>query len=170
MPSRKYVTPIEQLQAKAREIIKANNDSRFLHRVECVNFVLNGMTPSALSEMVHESKNTITSWVKTADEKGFDALRIKEYPGRPKKLQDDALAEIKAAINDEPEQYGFRVWDGPSLAEFINSKYNVGMSVRQCQRLFHELGFALIRPRTMPTKGEDNQEKRAEFKKNYRAH
>ena len=95
MPSRKYVTPIEQLQAKAREIIKANNDSRFLHRVECVNFVLNGMTPSALSEMVHESKNTITSWVKTADEKGFDALRIKEYPGRPKKLQDDALAEIE---------------------------------------------------------------------------
>lgn len=92
-------------------------------------------------------------------------MRIKEYPGRPKKLQDGALAEIKAAISDDPEQYGFSVWDGPSLAEFINTKYNVVMSVRQCQRLFHELGFALIRPRTMPTKGEDNQEKRAEFKK-----
>ncbi len=165
MPCRKYVTPIEQLQTKAREIIKANNDSKFLHRVECVNFVLNGMTPSALSEMVHESKKTITSWVKTADEKGFEALRIKEYPGRPKKLQDNVLAEIKAAINDDPEKHGFRVWDGPSLSEFISTKYNVELSVRQCQRLFHELGFALIRPRTMPTKGEDNQEKREEFKK-----
>lgn len=165
MPSRKYITPVEELKAKAQEILSSNSDAKYLHRVECVNLVLNGIAPSSLSKMVRESKNTITSWVKTADEQGFDALKIKEYPGRPKRLNNEALLEIKNAIIDDPEKHGFRVWDGPSLSEFIRAKYGIEMSVRQCQRLFHELGFALVRPRTMPTKGEDNQEKREEFKK-----
>lgn len=165
MPSRKYVTPIERLKEQARAIVKANNDARYLHRVECVNLVLHGMTPSFLSGLVREGKNTITSWVKIADEQGFEALKIKEYPGRPEKLSPEQLEVIRAAVADAPENYGFRVWDGPALSSFIDTKFKVAMSVRQCQRLFHKLGFSLIRPRTMPTKGEDNQEQREEFKK-----
>ncbi len=44
------------------------------------------MPPSEVSLYVPESKNTITSRVKTADGQGFDALHTKKQAGRPSKL------------------------------------------------------------------------------------
>lgn len=43
--------------------------------------------------------------------------------------------------------------------------YVIDLSVRQCQRLFHELGFSRIRPQTYPSLGESNEEERKAFKK-----
>ena len=48
----------------------------------------------------------------------------------------------------------------------IKGTYDIDLGVRQCQRLFHELGFSLIRPQTYPSIGEQNQEERDGFKKN----
>ena len=75
--------------------------TNFQHKVELVNLVLSGMTPSALSEFVCESKNTITLWVKTADEKGFDALRTKKQTGRPSKLSAENIASIKSVLEED---------------------------------------------------------------------
>lgn len=165
MPSRIYVTPIETLISQAEEIIKTSKDPIYVRRVEIVNFVLNGMVPSEVSKIVKKCKTTITSWVKKADEQGFESLIPGKHTGRPKKLEYSELEELKSILSKKPENYGFRVWDGPSMSELIKVKYNKSISVRQCQRIFHELGFSLIRPRTMPTKGENNEEEREEYKK-----
>ena len=77
MPARVYKTDKEQLLAEGKLIVSATDDAKFQHKVEMVNLVLGGITPSMLSKYVRESKNTITLWVKTADEQGFDALRVK---------------------------------------------------------------------------------------------
>lgn len=71
MPSRLYKTDKEQLSAEGKLIVSSTDDAKFQHKVEPVNLVLGGMTPSALSEFVCESKNTITLRVKSADEKGL---------------------------------------------------------------------------------------------------
>ena len=165
MPSRIYVTPLETLISQAEEIIKTSKDPIYVRRVEIVNFVLHGMPPSKVSKIVKKCKTTITSWVKKADEHGFESLIPGKHTGRPKKLDRSELDELKSILSKNPENYGFRVWDGPSMSELIKVKYNKSVSVRQCQRLFHELGFSLIRPRTMPTKGENNEEEREEYKK-----
>ena len=57
MNARKYVTDPQVLLEQGRAIVKANNDAIYQHRVEMVNLVLSGITPSALSELVGESKN-----------------------------------------------------------------------------------------------------------------
>ena len=132
-----------------------------------VNLVLGGMTPSALSEFVRESKNTITLWVKTADEKGFEALRVKKQTGRPAKLASEDIVSIRAVLEeDDPQKYGYNVWDGPSLSAYILKKYGVTLGVRQCQRMFHNLGFALVRPQTFPSKDKKGlKEEREALKK-----
>lgn len=165
MPIRIYVTPIETLISQAEEIIKTSKDPIYIHRVEIVNFVLHGMTPSEVSKIVNKCKTTITSWVKKADEQGFKSLIPGKHTGRPRILHKDEFDELKSILSKNPENYGFRVWDGPSMSELIKEKYKKMVSVRQCQRIFHELGFSLIRPRTMPTKGENNEEERQEYKK-----
>ena len=61
---------------------------------------------------------------------------------------------------------GYKTWDGNSLSDYINKTFNVELSVRQCQRLFHELGYSLIRPQSYPSKGFEDTEERQLFKKN----
>lgn len=167
MPVRNYRTPINSLIEEGQKIVKSNADARFIHRVEMVNLVLSGLPPSKVSKFCRESKNSITSWVKIADEQGFDALKIKKQTGRPAALSDQQRQELRELLaKDDPAAHGYNVWDGVSLANFITKKYQVTYTVRHCQRLFHEMGFSLVRPQTLPTKGENNQAQREEFKKN----
>ena len=65
---------------------------------------------------------------------------------------------------DDPNLYGYHIWDGVSLSDFINKKYNVELGVRQCQRLLHKMGFSLIRPQPFPSKGNEDSYERKEFK------
>lgn len=106
MPARKYKTDKNQLLAEGKMIVSSTDDARYQHRVEMVNLVFGGMTPSALSKYVSESKNTITMWVKSADEKGFESLRIKKQTGRPPKLSSGDIAAIKSVLEeDDPKAY-----------------------------------------------------------------
>ena len=133
-----------------------------------VNLLLNGVTASFLSGPCGESSRTLSSWVKQVDEGGFEALRPKKQPGRPHRLAKEQKDEIKEAILSEPSAYGYNVWDGPSLSDFILKQYQVVLGVRQCQRLFHELGFSQIRPQAFPSKDREEDPNREEFKKNWR--
>ena len=170
MPKRKYKTCPKALLEQGRLIVKSNNDTRYIHRVEMVNLVLAGMVPSEVSKYCRESTNTITGWVKIVDEQGFEALRIKKYPGRAPKLNAQQLEEIKQTIlEDRPEDHGYYVWDGPSLSDYIKKKHDITYTVRHCQRLLRSLGFSLVRPQPYPSKGEENEVAREDFKKNSRA-
>ena len=167
MPARNYLTDPKQLLAEGQMIVSSTEDSKFQHKVECVNIVLGGMMPSELSNYVAESKNTITNWVKIADEQGFEALHTRKQPGRPTKLTKEQLDELEGILNDdEPSEHGYRVWDGPSVSSLIQERYGVSLSARQCQRMFHGFNMSLIRPQTYPSLGESNLQERDDFKKN----
>ena len=169
MPARKYKTNPGQLLAEGQQIVNTTTDAKYRHKVEMVNLVLSGLPPSYLSTYCGDSKRTITLWVKIADEQGFDALKVKKQTGRPPKLTSEQIAEIRKVLEeDDPRKYGYNVWDGPSLSAYIKKTYMVKLCVRQCQRLFHALGFSLVRPQTFPSKGEQNEQERAEYKKTQR--
>ena len=164
MPVRQYKTEPAQLLAEGKIIVQTTSDVKYQHKVEMVNLVLSGLTPSYLSTYCGDSKSTITRWVKIADEQGFAALKTQKPTGRPSKLTKEQKAEIRAILEeDDPKKYGHNVWDGPSLSAYIEKIYAVKLSVRQCQRLFHSLGFSLVRPQTFPSKGEQNEQERMEY-------
>ena len=144
MPARKYKTDPAQLLAEGQQIVNTTSDAKYRHKVEMVNFVLSGLTPSYLSSCCGNSKRTITLWVKIADEQGFAALKPKKPIGKPPKLTKEQMAEIRTVLDeDDPQKYGHNVWDGPSLSAYIEETYAVKLCVRQCQRLFHSLGLVL---------------------------
>jgi len=166
MPVRQYKTDPAQLLAEGKQIVRSRSDVKYRHKVEMVNLVLSGLTPSYLSTYCGDSKSTITRWVKIADEQGFNALKAKKPTGKPPKLTKEEMAEIRTVLEeDDPKKYGYNVWDGPSLSAFIEETYAVKLSIRQCQRLLHRLGFSLVRPQTFPSKGEQNEQERTEYKK-----
>jgi transposase len=166
MNNRKYNTDPELLLKQGKAIMSSSDESRFHFRVFAVNMVLSGFPASEIGAMAGVSKVAVTGWVKTADEQGFDALRPKGHKGAMPKLTDEQCKVIDAALQSDPKEYGYKNWDGPSLAAYIESKFGVTLSVRQCQRLFHKLGYSHIRPQPYPSKGYEDTDERNEFKKN----
>ena len=128
--------------------------------------ILSGTSASDVGRSAGISKVTVTNWVKTVDEHGFESLRVKKQSGRPSKLSTEQLQEMDAALSKKASEFGYKVWDGPTLSGFILDKYGITLSVRQCQRLFHELGYSLILPRSFPSKGYEDTETRKAYKKN----
>jgi len=165
MNNRKFKSDKATLIAEGKRIVTSSDDAKFLRKVTIVNLMLGGMKAKALAEACGETDRTLSSWIKAVDERGFEALRAIKQPGRPHKLSDCQKEEIKAAITSAPENYGYNVWDGPTLSNYIESRYNISYGVRQCQRLLHALGFSLIRPQTFPSKGNEEAPMRKEFKK-----
>ena len=165
MKNRVFRTDKRLLQAHCQEVLASSEVSRFHFKVFAVNMVLAGQKAADIGRMFGFSKMSVSSWVKTADEHGIDALRGKSHPGRPPRLNDLQRQDIDKALRSSPEAYGFRVWDGPSLSAYVKKEHGVKMCARQCQRLMHALGFALIRPQSFPSKGYEDTEKRNAFKK-----
>jgi hypothetical protein len=52
-------------------------------------------------------------------------------------------------VRGSPLDYGLEnsLWDGKTLSAFISKHFSVELGVRQCQRLFRQLGFGLCKPR-----------------------
>jgi len=71
--------------------------------------------------------------------------------GRPSRLKPKHLESINRALRMPPGESGLSVhlWDGRTLAEFLQKKHGILLGVRQCQRLFHQLEFRLRKPRPL---------------------
>jgi transposase len=74
---------------------------------------------------------------------------------------------LKTILQENPSKLGFsaNIWYGKVLSHYIKKKYSITLQVRQCQRLFHKMGFSLKRARPIPAKGDP--EKKVQAKKTF---
>jgi transposase len=166
MNTRAFIHNPEELLKEGTKIINSSSDAKYILRVAMVNFMLaKTATAEELSTLSGIPRRTLTSWVQKVDENGFESLRAIKQPGRSSRLSEDQMAIIKDAIEADPEDSGYRVWDGTTLSDFIKEQFGIDLGVRQCQRLFHSLGFSKIRPQKYPSLEEQNEEAREDFKK-----
>lgn len=166
MNNRKYNNDPKALLEQGKAIMSSSDESKYHFRVFAVNMVLAGFPASQIGAMAGVSKMAVSGWVKTADEIGFEALKSKSRSGRPSKLSESQKSEIDEVLQSDPHNYGFKIWDGPSLSSYIAKTYSINIGVRQCQRIFHELGYSRIRPQPYPSKGYEDTNERIAFKKN----
>ena len=165
MKRKVFKSDIETLKEEGRSIMEASVDSRFYNRVAAVNAVLSGISPSKAADWFGMTSRSLTGWVKKVDEEGFEALRDKQRSGAPPKLTASQLGDIDKMIQGDPADFGCKVWDGPSLSAAIKRTFGVNLGTRQCQRLFHRLGYARVRPQTYPSKDYEQTEARDSFQK-----
>jgi transposase len=76
-------------------------------------------------------------------------------------LQAKQLAAVEAALRGSPRDVGLggNLWDGKTLAAWIERQYHIALGVRQCQRLFRQLGFRLRKPRPMLAQADPERQK-----------
>ena len=168
MKIRQYQRDVETLKKEASAILNASEDSKYIHKVAMVNLVIKGtITAADLADGLEITRQSISNWISIADKQGFEALKEKPKSGRPTKMTEEIASEIDALLQeDDPQKYGYQIWDGPSLSKYIKEAYNIDYSVRSCQRLFRNLGYSLLRAQTFPSKDPDicDNEARGRFK------
>ena len=129
--------------------IRRSDESRYDHRLHGVLLVAQGMTCPEVAKLLGDAPRSVEYWVRWFKEKGLAGLREGERPGRPRRLSEQQLQEIDTVLHGQPRQVGLRgsLWDGKTLAAWIERQYDVKLGVRQCQRIFRQLGYRLRKPR-----------------------
>jgi len=146
----------ENMIMALQDQIRRNTHARYNHRLHGVLLVAQGMTCPRVAELLGDSHHTVVNWVRRFEAEGFGSLEDARRPGRPSRLKPEQMARIETALRQSPEQYGLaaHLWDGPALSEFARQELGVTLKVRQCQRLFRQLGFRLRKPRPLVAKAD----------------
>jgi transposase len=129
--------------------IRRNDAARYDHRLHGVLLVAQGLTCPQAAALLGDSARTVVNWVQRFEADGLAGLSEGERSGRPSRLSAAHLAEVEAALRENPSKFGLPTqnWDGPALSAFLSQQLGIKLKVRQCQRLFRQLGFRLRKPR-----------------------
>jgi transposase len=148
--------------------IRRSEESRYDHRLHGVLLVAQGMTCPQVAELLGDAPRSVEYWVRRFEHSGLAGLREGERSGRPRRLDEKQLQEINKALRRMPRELGLGVnlWDGKTLAAWIAKCYGIELGVRQCQRLFRQLGFRLRKPR--PALAQADAARQKAHKKNSR--
>ncbi len=129
--------------------IRRTDDSRYDHRLHGLLLVAQGMTAPQVGRLLGDSTRSVQYWVRQFREEGLAGLAEGARPGRPRRLTEAQLKVVEAALRQRPEDAGLsgNRWDGKTLSAFLQRRFSVDLGIRQCQRLFRQLGFRLRTPR-----------------------
>ena len=146
--------------------IRRSYEARYDHRLHAILMVAQGMSCRQVAQLLGDSPRSVAYWVKRFEIEGLSGLADADRPGRPSKLDQGQIQVIETALRSHPSQYGLagNIWDGKLLSHFIDQQFGIKLGVRQCQRLFRQLGFRFRKPRPFIAKADMQMQQ--SFKKN----
>ena len=155
----------ETFVAAIQDEISRTREGRYFHRLDIILYVLQGASPYEAARLFGHSPRTIEYWVHRLVSKGLIGLWEGGRTGRPSRLSATNLQKLRDEIQRSPRESGYdqNIWDGVLLSVHLAKVFYISLWIRQCQRLFHRLGFSLQRPRRQPS--EANPELQEAFKK-----
>lgn len=147
--------PMRRLQIEDTELtriaiqqeIGRSEESRYDHRLHGLLLLAAGHSCRQVAELFGEDDTTVQRWVHRFTQGGLTALREGARPGRPRSLDQSQWSALEADLRRDPREFGLatRCWDGPSLSKLLRLRYGVELGVRQCQRIFRQMGSRLRR-------------------------
>jgi transposase len=146
--------------------IRRSYEARYDHRLHAILLVAQGMSCRKVAEILGDSPRTVAYWAKRFETEGLSGLADADRSGRPSRLDKHQVLRIQDALRSSPAEYGLKanLWDGKLLSHFIRQQFDVQLGVRQCQRLFRQMGFRLRKPRPLIAKADPDIQQA--FKKN----
>ena len=148
--------------------IRRSDESRYDHRLHGVLLVAQGMTCPEVARLLGDAPRSVEYWVTRFEKEGLTGLLEGEKPGRPRRLSEKQMETVDRILRRSPREAGLgsNLWDGKTLSAWLEQKYHLRLGVRQCQRMFRQLGFRLRKPR--PALAHADPELQARHKKNFR--
>ena len=136
--------------------IRRSPDARYDHRLHGLLLIAHGMSCPEVAALLGDAPRTVQYWVHRFESEGLEGLADHERPGRPTRLSPRQQAHIARVLRQEPAAVGLAgaIWDGKTLATYLDDHFGIDLGVRQCQRLFRTLDFRLRKPRPVIAKAD----------------
>ncbi|HPK02626.1 MAG TPA: helix-turn-helix domain-containing protein [Candidatus Sumerlaeota bacterium] len=128
--------------ALPQEIVRFK-ESRYGHRLPGVLLVRAGKSCDEAVDLLSHSPRTIQYWVESFEQSGWAGLQDNDRPGRPIAIDERTRQPVVQDLRLSPREWGYEqnLWGGKLLLHHLARRDDTHLGVRQCQRLFHELGF-----------------------------
>jgi transposase len=122
--------------------IGRSEESRYDHRLHGLLLLAAGHSCQDVAALFGEDDTTVQRWVHRFEQGGLTALRESERPGRPRSLDAAQWQELQADLRRSPRDFGLTAdaWNGSSLSRHLRNRFGVELGVRQCQRIFRQMG------------------------------
>ena len=114
--------------------------------VECVQ---NGELPADVARILGVKVQVVYKWLSMYRAGGWDALRAKSIPGRPRKIDEKAMKWLyETIVTKSPNQlkFEFALWTREIVRSLILRKYNIRLSLKSVGKLLAQLGLSVQRP------------------------
>jgi transposase len=118
-------------------------------RVRAVQLMESGKSPEMVAEFLGVSRSSVFDWQKKYREGGLAALSTRFASGRPTVLSDKQMMSLYTMIvGKDPRQYslGFALWTRKLVADLIEQKFGVRLSLPTVGRILKKLGMSAQRP------------------------
>lgn len=145
----------EDIRAAIDDCARSSSDATLLRRLVALLMVSEGDSCQRVGGKFGESGRTVQRWASRFREKGVEGLRDRERGGRPPYLDDELWHQLKEDFSLRPSSFGYvrqtsrsdlrrvrrarDIWTVSRLAEHLQSRYGVMVSLRQYQRFFRRL-------------------------------
>jgi len=113
-------------------------------RLQAAQMSGQGMDPVQIAGLLRVSTKSVYAWRRAWRAGGEAALASKGPGGNPCKLDEDQLAELRAALDAGPAAYGWREdqrWTLARVADLIRRLFHVSYTLRGVSYLLHRMGF-----------------------------
>lgn len=150
------------MQIAVQQEIMRSEESRYNHRLHGILLICNGFSSNEVAELFGHSPRTVQYWIHRFEKSGFAGLEETPRPGRPSRIEEAVFEKISQQLRRNPRELGYcqNLWDGKLLSHHLKEKFGISLGVRQCQRLFRQLGFRRRKPRPMIAKSNPEAQRR----------
>lgn len=131
---------------------KKEKDPDIRERILIVIDLKRGESTRKVAKRFGCSQGKIIYWNKRFNKEGLYGLKTRPIAGKPRKLSDKDIQEIKETLEKNP--YG---WSSKSVREMIYKGYGIMYGCRHVVRLLHRWGFDLIKPRKRHVAKDDKE-------------
>lgn len=123
-------------------------DWREAFRHRAVTLHDRGWSQSAIVDALGVSQSTVSKWLTKANTSGPEALCSRPHPGRPPRLTDAQLGELRDLLTYGAPAHGFvgDIWTGERVATLIARHFQLTVSARHARRILRHLGWTRQKP------------------------
>ena len=131
----------EELRGLIRASGRCTAAQRLDHKLHCALLVAEGRSCYEVARWFGESPRTIERWTVAFSRGGNHGLQPQGRKGRPARLSASALTGLLRDLSASPGEFGYgsRVWNPKLLLQHLATRYQVSLSLRQCQRTWRRL-------------------------------
>ena len=124
------------------ELLEGIEDRKPTQRILAAIAFKQGDSTDRLAYRHNVSKQTIRNWIYRFEDRPLEAAPFDESrPGRPRKLQEEELQQLKEDLRVSPSACGYnqQTWNSKLVSEHLRIEYQITYSRRQVSRLMQDI-------------------------------